>query len=335
MKKLLLTLTLALFGLNAMMAQSSLVATLSHEGNVSLFYGYNAFVDAMAAADHGDVITLSSGLFASTTITKAVTIRGAAMYDDNEKEILKTEISNGLTISIPNETNGKSLTIEYLYTGYISNYCSPLASPKFNHIRFSTFTIDANYSSSRMTDGLFTNVEGSISNHNHSSSNLSSFTVVNSYLTSLTYKDNVCQCNVINSIVKFTHSSDMRAIVNYISFKNCIFPNPVGVLNSTNSCDHCLAIVEDSNADILANMIGTNWTVNSSSEIFTGENYWVLTPTAAQTYLGTDGTQVGIWGGPMPWTTTADNLTITRCQVANRSTADGKLSVEIEVSGVQ
>lgn len=332
MKKLLLTLTLALFGLNAMMAQSSLVATLSHEGNVSLFYGYNAFVDAMAAADHGDVITLSSGLFAPTTITKAVTIRGAAMYDDNEKEILKTEISNGLTISIPNETNGKSLTIEYLCTGHISNYCSPLASPKFNHIRFSTFTIDGDYSSSRMTDGLFTNVEGNISNYNHSSSNLSSFTVVNSYLTSLSYKDHVCQCNVINSIVKFTN---MSSNTNYISFKNCIFPNPVGVLNSTNSCDHCLAIVEDSNADILTNMIGTNWTVNSSSEIFTGEDNYVLTPTAAQTYLGTDGTQVGIWGGPMPWTTTADNPSITKCQVAPRSTADGKLSVEIEVSGVQ
>ena len=120
-----------------------------------------------------------------------------------------------------------------------------------------------------------------------------------------------------------------------MTFKNCIFPGNSRVLNGTNSCDHCLAIVEDGNADILANMVGTNWTVNSSNEVFTGEDNYVLTPTAAQTYLGTDGTQVGIWGGPMPWTTTAENPTITRCQVAGRSTADGKLSVEIEVSGIQ
>ena len=139
MKKILLSMALVLLGLNAAMAQSSLVATLSHEGNVSLFSGYNAFVDAMAAADHGDVITLSSGLFAPTTITKAVTIRGAAMDDDAEKGILKTEINGSVNINIPDETNGKTLTMEYLYINtyvfvfiYIIMHCTP---------RFSFFSI--------------------------------------------------------------------------------------------------------------------------------------------------------------------------------------------------
>ena len=333
MKKLLLTLTLALFGLNAMMAQSSLVATLSHEGNVSLFYGYNAFVDAMAAADHGDVITLSSGLFANTTVTKAVTIRGAAMYDDVEKGVLKTQLLGNMSINIPEETNGKTLTMEYFFVGQINNYSKNLQSPKFLHLRIDNISLGVN-SDNCMINALFSGIDcvGMIS-----SSQTSSFTVVNSRIKEVIYYSSSRQCNIINSVIyalgSVYNSSSNRK---YINFKNCIFTNSSTVLDGSNSCDHCLAIVENGNADIFANIVGgTNWTVNSSSEIFTGEDNYVLTPNAAQTYLGTDGTQVGIWGGPMSWTTTADNPSITKCQVASRSTADGKLSVEIEVSGVQ
>lgn len=330
MKKLLLTLTLALFGLNAMMAQSSLVATLSHEGNVSLFYGYNAFVDAMAAADHGDVITLSSGLFASTDITKAVTIRGAAMADDPVKGILKTEINGGLDIRIPDETNGETLTMEYFFVGNIYNNSKNLQSPKFLHLRVGNIN---DYSGGAcMINALFSGIDcvGTII------SSASSITVVNSLIKDVYYDDSSRQRNIINSVIYALGSAYSSSTKKYINFKNCIFTNSSIVLDGSNSCDHCLAIVENGNADIFANIVGgTNWTVNSSSEIFTGEDNYVLTPTAAQTYLGTDGTQVGIWGGSMPWTTTADNPSITKCQVAPRSTADGKLSVEIEVSGVQ
>ena len=328
MKKLLLTLTLALFGLNAMMAQSSLVATLSHEGNVSLFYGYNAFVDAMAAADHGDVITLSSGLFANTTVTKAVTIRGAAMYDDVEKGVLKTQLLGDMSINIPQETNGKTLTMEYFFVGRINNQSKNLQSPKFLHLRVDNISLSDGYAGTCMINALCSGIDcvGTINPY------ASSITVVNSLIKEVDYNSSSRQCNIINSVIYALGSYTKK----YINFKNCIFTNSSTVLDGSNSCDHCLAIVENGNADIFANIVGgTNWTVNSSSEIFTGEDNYVLTPTAAQTYLGTDGTQVGIWGGPMPWTTTADNPTITRCQVANRSTADGKLSVEIEVSGVQ
>lgn len=331
MKKILLSMALVLLGLNAAMAQSSLIATLSHEGNVSLFYGYNAFVDAMAAADHGDVITLSSGQFTPTTITKAVTIRGAAMVDDMEKGIMRTQfIGNtyaNIPISIPEETNGHTLTMEYFcFDGTIKN-SSKLQSPKFQHIRCGTFNLYNN--SNGMSNALFDNVNMSIGN-----TSSCSFTIINS-IVKIDYRESSAQCNVINSIVltPYTYTVDY---MDYINFKNCIFANCKGFLRGTNTCDHCVAIVEDGNSDFLANIVGgTNWTVNSSNEIFTGEDYYVLTPTAAQTYLGTDGTQVGIWGGPMPWTTTAENPTITRCQVASRSTADGKLSVEIEVAGVQ
>lgn len=60
-----------------------------------------------------------------------------------------------------------------------------------------------------------------------------------------------------------------------------------------------------------------------------------LTDEALATYLGSDGTQVGIYGGNLPFDATPTNPQIKKCNVASRSTADGKLSVEIEVSSAQ
>ena len=47
---------------------------------------------------------------------------------------------------------------------------------------------------------------------------------------------------------------------------------------------------------------------------------------------GTDGTEVGIYGGSLPYDPTPTNPQITKFNVAAKSTADGKLSVDIEVN---
>ena len=56
-----------------------------------------------------------------------------------------------------------------------------------------------------------------------------------------------------------------------------------------------------------------------------------LQDSVASTVLGTDGTQVGVYGGVFPFDLRVTNPMIRRINVANRSTADGKLSVDIEV----
>ena len=58
------------------MAQTSLVATLTHAGVTTEYYGENAFVKAVEASVDGDLITLSEGLFKGTTINKSLNIRG-------------------------------------------------------------------------------------------------------------------------------------------------------------------------------------------------------------------------------------------------------------------
>lgn len=60
-----------------------------------------------------------------------------------------------------------------------------------------------------------------------------------------------------------------------------------------------------------------------------------LTDAAKAQYLGADGTEVGIYGGNLPFDPTPSNPQITKCNVAAKSTADGKLSVDIEVNAAE
>ena len=55
MKKLLLSLV-AMMAATMSCAQTTVVATLSHEGETTMFYGSNALKDAVAKAEGGDPV---------------------------------------------------------------------------------------------------------------------------------------------------------------------------------------------------------------------------------------------------------------------------------------
>lgn len=59
------------------------IAILQNGDNVHIYKGAQAFVNAVEAADHGDVITLSQGVFDSNiNVTKSIKIYGAGFEDD-------------------------------------------------------------------------------------------------------------------------------------------------------------------------------------------------------------------------------------------------------------
>ena len=66
-------------------AQTSLIASLKHGDEISVYYGEKALQMAHDAAVDGDVITLSSGTFSAVYFNKGVTIRGAGMEANPEK----------------------------------------------------------------------------------------------------------------------------------------------------------------------------------------------------------------------------------------------------------
>ena len=86
------------------------------------------------------------------------------------------------------------------------------------------------------------------------------------------------------------------------------------------------------------NMILTG-ALNTAFKTYTGtyndNETFELTDAAKTQYLGSDRTEVGIYGGSLPFDPTPTNPQITKCNVASKSTADGKLSVDIEVSAAE
>ena len=109
-------LVLALLTGTLAQAQTSLMATLNHEGTISTFYGARALQQAHQAAASGDVITLSSGTFQAENITKAVTVRGAGMDVTSANGLTSepTVLANNFDIKIPN-TDTNRLTLEGIY----------------------------------------------------------------------------------------------------------------------------------------------------------------------------------------------------------------------------
>ena len=73
-----------------------------------------------------------------------------------------------------------------------------------------------------------------------------------------------------------------------------------------------------------------NWTGT-----YTDAQAFELTDEAKTKYPGDDGKELGIYGGNLPFTPNPTNPKITKFNVASKSTADGKLSVDIEVKAAE
>ena len=106
MKRLSFVMMLLVSVIITVSAQTSQLATLLHDGNMSVFYGSTALKEAHEAAVAGDVITLSAGQFNACNITKPLTIRGAGMgLTQVENFVDPTVITGDFIIDIPeNET---------------------------------------------------------------------------------------------------------------------------------------------------------------------------------------------------------------------------------------
>ena len=106
MKKFLFLLVTALVSATMSFAQSTLVATLSHGEDITMFYGSGALQAAYEEAVSGDLINLSGGTFQAVDITKAITLRGTGIDDDSP-----TCIAGEITINIP-ENDTELLSME-------------------------------------------------------------------------------------------------------------------------------------------------------------------------------------------------------------------------------
>lgn len=350
MKKYFVTLFLSVFCFVVQVsAQSSVIATLFHDGDIKTFYGTGALRSAHAAAVHGDVITLSSGSFTATDITKAVTLRGAGMEYDSVSVTEPTIISGDFSIQIARDSTlqNNNLVMEGIYhnaTGTITVYGS-LNNPQFVKCRL--YKISCSSSSGKLGYMYYANFINCVIAYEAEFYSYGSATFVNCYVNDLNQYKSGSSHEFQNCVVKDTWFYGISNTV----FRNCFLyaasnTSSYNQLPSTSPAYNCVARSATLSTNIFANQSNTtNTQVSSLSDVFktwTGSSLnnfkterLELTDAAKTKYLGSDGTQIGIYGGSIPFDPRPSNPQITKLNVASKSTADGKLSVDIEVKAAE
>lgn len=312
-------------------AQNTLVATLTHGENITMYYGVNALRDAYNAAVSGDVINLSGGSFNSVEIRKAVTLRGTGIDAKDP-----TYIINGFNINVPEEDSGRFSMEGIRCTGGVT-LIGTFANPYFLKCEFTDFMFGASSGYAIVTNAMFVNCK---------------FTV--QCCSDNNYGLDKCTKQFVNCYINYIRTRESAAA----SFANCIIGNayacnslfvnsilytvnrPSDIMQSSSVANNCVAV--NYNNFFSGTQVGNDCSSAGFAEVFktfTGTysdaESFELTDAAKTQFLGIDGTEVGLYGGMMPYTSTPSYPQITKMNVASKTTADGKLSVEIEVNAVQ
>jgi len=338
MKKLHLIFTLiALMASTFSFSQNTLVAVLSHDNNVQMFYGSTALTKAVETAVSGDVISLSKGTFEPCNITKGIIIRGAGA--ENESTTIGRQTSESLSITIP-ESDPNTLVLEGLH--FISTInIKAISSGNIAKCIIDNITV---YSSSTANVKIVNcyvqqklALSGScnlkLSNCRvHSLTNASNSTskadIFNCYLTSNEYTGGLpYRCSFVNCLIYYTSTSSSGTLPADASAMNSIF-----IKNSSGGTrvDCYNATVPQVFASYENKLVDSRYGIYA--DVPTTDQ---LSETAKATYLGTDGTEIGIYGGQYPYSLTPTYPLITKLNVAKQASADNKLSVEIEVTATE
>lgn len=308
------------------------IATLQHGDSISMYYGIRAFVDAHTAASNGDVITLSSGTFDACRITKAIKLRGAGAMSDSNNFAPTLFDSLNVGVYTDNDSTGR-FTMEGILVSHLTLY--PCTSPKFNRCIFMQVNT-AKYSNSLqlVVNPQFINCV--IKNYYNSENYCTNSHFVNSVVYYV-YEDNAT--TFFNSIARLS-SYSYRGINAYNSILVFSYPQ-YPLVSSGIYQNNILITTQNSYSDSVAFPGIYNYTneryrsIRSVFENWDGtfhyDNVYKLKDSIANGFRGSDGSEVGIYGGIIPFAWTPSYMYIKKCNVANRSTADGKLSVDIEV----
>lgn len=295
MKKILLSI-IALCCTMAVGAQQTdqISAVLQVEGQTpQVFYGASALKSAIEAApDKGGVITLSSGQFSPVTINKCVRIYGSGLQTIDSLDVYQSYISGDCTVNLPEEiANPHDIGIEGVY-------------------------INGNLKVTSAVDGL-TLTKSSVKNYD-TSAPATRCGIRQSYI-----RENVkahqmfiqnswlgwriISLNEESSIV-IDHSilrggSDFRYFDDRFTCRNSILWNSYRASNQT--YNFCLSPYNNeftNNAgcsDNIYNVGESNVFKNASNADYSTDRTFELK--SPDTYICSDGTQVGVHGGDFPW----------------------------------
>lgn len=322
MKKLLLVLMALLCQVLAF-AQGGQVATLLHGDELKTFYSATAFTDALANAQAGDVITLSAGSFKGGSIKVPVTVRGAGIGSldslDNASTA-RTIISDDISIDIPENTDGHSLSMEGLL-------CEKSIRVQAVNPIFAKMKIRGHLMRKNSSDDIMNNVTvfHCVITGGLSLCDGATVTVYNSIISGNIERGAMVDIN--NSILQYYHTnSSMRLNNSIIDLSESQFKS----ISEYITCYNCLGIGCNEIRGKNKGEEHNNRLFPSESKAFKDGTFYRLTDEAAA-YLGSDNTQVGIYGTSLPFSVKTSYPHLKKFSVAPESTADGKLKIEIEI----
>jgi hypothetical protein len=297
-----------------------------------MFYGGYALQAAHEAAVSGDIINLSGGGFSAVEITKSVVLRGVGISGEHP-----TYIINELKINIP-EDDFKRFSMEGIFCGDNVSVYETFCNPSFIKCQFQGYVNFQSSEKSRRRSSLFVNCKLVDEVYLYGRDDAQ---FINCYINNfITYNGNNASGNLSNCIITGSlYLMESTQIINSIFC--CKGIHSEYLLPSTAIVTSCVSVNEIN--DIFKNVkVKTGCIRSKYSDVFkdfdgtySDTQTFELTEDAKTTMLGTDGTQVGLYGGILPYDPTPSYPHITKMNVANRATSDGKLNVEIEVSAAK
>ncbi len=316
-------------------AQGGQVAVLYHDNEIKTFYSTTAFKEAMANAADGDVITLSPGSFEAADITKAVTIRGAGIgaVDANSSESAQlTSINGNVKVIVPTNDSGYTLSVEGIdFKNSLST--TDVQDAIFSKTRFNT-----------LKDGSFGG-----SNPEPCGRNLTFFHCIingdgNFRFGGFNFYN--CQVYFHNTLSSHRKNETFQNCIISISddsqsgpatYNNCVFVSTkIGAsVKSGQDAFNCVWVGPHADKGPFSDGNNSkperhNSVVPEGTEIFVDGTFYVLNE-AGLKYLGNDGTQVGLYGSDLPFSTKTSYPRIKKLRVSPESTNDGMLKIEFEL----
>lgn len=336
MKKNILTLVFMLF-FSFIFAQQKVA--LESGGTTTIFGGSNPFLDAYNAAVDGDIIYLPGASMTGFAIDKGVTIIGAGHYPNATLATNPTVINGNITIN----ENADGLHLEGIqFTGSITfgnnaqvddvtikrcrvvsiNYAGNATpvTPCLNNLIAETI-ITGDLTMTNLTSSMISNniIQGKLINgsNNGITNNILMYSGYSSYTNHYVF-NNQDNCFISNNIVFRPYVSEVHTGCEMSTFSNNIFA--VAPLAGSNTF-----------IDNYFSVPITGLFVNQTGATFDYTHDYQLASSGI--YLGTDGNDVGIYGGVFSYKTESipHNPHIVSKSVATQTNAAGELPVQITV----
>lgn len=322
MKRLFIMLVMSLLTvtstLHAEVVNVTNIATLEHDGQTTVFYdGANSLKNAVEAAVSGDVITLSPGSFNSCELNKGLTINGAGGWGTTGVDV--TTLTGDFVINIP-EDDPNALHLEGLHMPLTIAANGVLRNAVFKRVNVSVVNL------AECSTHNCSFIQSHINNEFFPDSESDNLYLTNCSVEKIFGNSDVATLILVNCNVRY--SRDYNPHLNAV---NTIFYRITN--NSTSSFDHCFWDHDGGNPNSTATQSDcwSEWYNNFLNKFVDRNPLLEFTEEAAKTYIGTDGTVIGKFGGALGWVTRPAIPYIENLEVEKEVRPDGKIGVKFNV----